>query len=38
MSIKAILESALLYRPYDKDVSETPTVWIRLFVCDKYSS
>jgi hypothetical protein len=27
----------LLYRPYDKDVSETPTVWIKLFVCDNYS-
>lgn len=37
MSIKAILESALCYSPYDKDVSETPTVWIKLFVCDRYS-
>jgi len=38
MAIKAILESALCYRPYDKVVSETPTVWIRRFVCDKYCS
>jgi hypothetical protein len=38
MSIKAILESALLYGPYDKDVSEKPTGWIKPFVCDKYSS
>jgi len=38
MAIKAILESALRYRPYDKDVSETPKVWIKRFVCDKCSS
>jgi hypothetical protein len=38
MAIKAILESALLYKPYVKDVIETPTVWIKPFVCDKYSS
>jgi hypothetical protein len=38
MSIKAILEAALLYRPCDKDVSETPTDWNKTFVCDKYSS
>jgi len=28
----------LLNRPYDKDFSETPTVWIKHFVCDRYSS